>query len=155
MQNVIEAVQAQLKKVGINLDVELVEHATYHAQIRKDLSQLVHYNAGRFPIADIYLTQFYDSASIVGTPTAVTNFSHCNVADTEIRAARSEPDANKQKELWKVAQTKIIKAVCGIPIYEQLQLWAWHSDLVLGYESNFKGSLNLSPPITEKTHFTK
>jgi peptide/nickel transport system substrate-binding protein len=144
-----------LKKVGINLDIELVEHATYHAQIRRDLSQLVHYNAGRFPVADIYLTQFYDSASIVGQPRAVTNFSHCNLADGEIRAARTEPDANKQKELWKVAQAKIIKAVCGIPIYEQLQLWAWHSNLVLGYESDFKGSLNLSPPITEKTHFIR
>jgi peptide/nickel transport system substrate-binding protein len=153
METFIEAIQAQLKKVGINLDIELVEHATYHAQIRKDLSPIVHYQAGRFPVADVYLTQFYDSASIVGTPTAVTNFSHCNVGDNEIRAARIEADPAKQKELWKTAQEKIIKAVCGIPVYEQLQLWAWKDNLDLGYE--LKGSLNLSPPITEKTHFTK
>jgi peptide/nickel transport system substrate-binding protein len=153
METFIEAIQAQLKKVGINLDIELVEHATFHAQIRKDLSPVVHYQAGRFPVADVYLTQFYDSASIVGTPTAVTNFSHCNVADNEIRAARVETDPAKQKELWKTAQEKIIKAVCGIPVYEQLQLWAWKDNLDLGYE--LKGSLNLSPPITEKTHFTK
>ncbi len=153
MQTLIEAVQAQLKKAGINLEIELVEHATYHAQIRKDLSPLVHYQAGRFPVADVYLTQFYDSASTIGTPTAVTNFSHCNVADAEIRAARVETDPAKQKELWKTAQEKIIKQVCGVPVYEQLQLWAWHTNLDLGYE--LKGSLNLSPPITEKTHFTK
>mgnify|MGYP001029215656 CR=1 FL=1 len=153
MQTFIEAIQAQLKKVGINLDIELVEHATYHAQIRKDLSPLVHYQAGRFPVADVYLTQFYDSASTIGTPTAVTNFSHCNVADKEIRAARVETDPVKQKELWKTAQEKIIKAVCGVPVYEQLQLWAWHTNLDLGYD--LKGSLNLSPPITEKTHFVK
>ncbi|MFI4997526.1 MAG: ABC transporter substrate-binding protein, partial [Hyphomicrobiales bacterium] len=73
MQTLLQAVQAQLKKSNINLDIEEVEHATYHAQIRKDLSPLVHYQAARFPIADVYLTQFYDSASIVGTPTAVTN----------------------------------------------------------------------------------
>jgi peptide/nickel transport system substrate-binding protein len=153
MQTLIEAVQAQLKKVGINLDIELVEHATFHAQIRKDLSPIVHYQAARFPVADVYLTQFFDSASIVGTPTAVTNFSHCNVADAEIRAARIEPDAAKQKALWKTAQEKIIKAVCAVPIYEQLQLWAWKDTLDLGYP--VKGSLNLSPPITEKTRFTK
>ena len=88
MLTLIEAVQAQLKKVGINLDIELVEHATFHAQIRKDLSPIVHYQAARFPVADVYLTQFFDSRSIVGTPTAVTNFCHCNVADAEIRAAR-------------------------------------------------------------------
>jgi peptide/nickel transport system substrate-binding protein len=153
MQTFIEAIQAQLKKVNINLDIELVEHATYHAQIRKDLSPLVHYQAARFPVADVYLSQFYDSNSIVGSPTAVTNFSHCNVADAEIRAARVGTDPDKQKELWKAAQAKIIRTVCGIPVYEQLQLWAWKDTLDLGYD--LKGSLNLSPPITEKTHFTK
>src|SRR5882757_3365663 len=147
MQTFLQAVQAQLKKSGINLDIEEVEHATYHAQIRKDLSPLVHYQAARFPVADVYLTQFYDSASTVGTPTAVTNFSHCNVADAEIRAARVETDPAKQKELWRTAQEKIIKAVCGIPVYEQLQLWAWKDTLDLGYD--LKGSLNLAPPVTE------
>ena len=151
METFIEAIQAQLKKIGVNLDVQLVEHATYHAQIRKDLSPLVHYQAARFPVADVYLTQFYDSASIVGAPRAVTNFSHCNVADDEIRAARVETDPAKQKELWKTAQEKIIKAVCGVPVYEQLQLWAWKDNLDLGYD--LKGSLNLAPPVTEKTHF--
>jgi peptide/nickel transport system substrate-binding protein len=153
MQTLIEAVQAQLKKAGINLDIELVEHATFHAQIRKDLSPIVHYQAARFPVADVYLTQFFDSNSIVGTATAVTNFSHCNVADSEIRAARIESDPAKQKALWKTAQEKIIKAVCAIPVYEQLQLWAWKDTLDLGYQ--LQGSLNLSPPITEKTRFTK
>jgi len=147
----IEAVQAQLKKTGIDLQIEPVEHATFHAQIRQDLSPVVHYSAARFPVADVYLTQFFDSASIVGTPTAITNFSHCNVADDEIRAARVEQNAEKQKALWKEAQEKIIKAVCAVPIYENLQLWAWKDDLDLGYD--LKGSLNLSPPITEATHF--
>jgi peptide/nickel transport system substrate-binding protein len=151
METFIEAIQAQLKKIGVNLDVQLVEHATYHAQIRKDLSPLVHYQAARFPVADVYLTQFYDSASTVGAPKAVTNFSHCNVADDEIRAARVEIDPAKQKEPWKTAQEKIIRAVCGIPVYEQLQLWAWKDNLDLGYD--LKGSLNLAPPVTEKTRF--
>jgi peptide/nickel transport system substrate-binding protein len=153
MQTFIEAVQAQLKKAGINLEIELVEHATFHAQIRKDLSQVVHYQAARFPVADVYLTQFYDSASIIGTPTAITNFTHCDVADSEIRAARVEADAAKQKALWKTAQEKLVKNVCGIPVYEQLQLWAWKDNLDLGYE--LQGSINLSPPVTEKTRFTK
>ena len=64
-----------------------------------------------------------------------------------------EQDAAKQKMLWKTAQEKLVKNVCGIPIYEQLQLWAWKANLDLGYD--LVGSLNLSPPITEKTHFKK
>ncbi len=153
MQSVIEAVQAQFKKANINLDVELVEHATFHAKIREDLSPIVHYQAARFPVADIYLTQFYHSRSQVKTPTAVTNFTHCKLADQDIEAARVEPDAAKQKALWKTAQEKLIKEVCGVPIHEQMQIWAYKDSLDLGYE--LVGSLNLSPPITEKTHFTK
>jgi len=153
MQKVIEAVQAQLRKARITLDVELVEHATFHQKIREDLSPIVHYQAARFPVADVYLTQFYHSRSQVNTPTAVTNFTHCSLADAEIDQARIEPDVDKQKALWKAAQEKLIKEVCGIPIYEQLQVWAWKDGLDLGYD--LKGSLNLSPPIIETTRFTR
>jgi peptide/nickel transport system substrate-binding protein len=153
MQKVIEVVQAQLRKANINLDIELVEHATFHQKIREDLSPIVHYQAARFPVADVYLTQFYHSRSQVKTPTAVTNFTHCSLADAEIDGARTERDAAGQKALWKTAQEKLVREVCGIPIYEQLQVWAWKDSLDLGYE--LKGSLNLSPPIIETTHFTR
>src|SRR3546814_12233825 len=87
--------------------------------------------------------------SIVGKPTAVTNFSHCDVADAEIVAARVEPDREKQLALWKTAQQKIMAEVCAVPIYENMQLWAWQSNLDLGVE--VKGSLNLSPPENGRT----
>src|SRR3546814_6940801 len=51
----IEATQALLKEAGINLEITTVEHATFHAQIRQDLSQVVDYSAARFPNADVYL----------------------------------------------------------------------------------------------------
>ena len=149
----MEVVQAQLRKVGIILDMEVVEHATFHANIRKDMSPIVYYSAGRFPIADTYLTQFYHSRSIVGTKTAVTNFSHCNDADAEIDAARVEPDSVKQKALWKTAQQKLMAKVCGIPLYEQPQIWARRASLEYGFP--LKGSLSLGPVIDEGTHFTK
>jgi peptide/nickel transport system substrate-binding protein len=135
------------------MEIELVEHATFHEQIRADLSQVVHYSAARFPVADTYLTQFFHSDSIVGKPTAVTNFSHCDVADAEIEAARSEPDEARQLELWALAQQKISDAICAVPIYQNLQLWAWKDTLDLGYD--MEGSLNLSPAITEASKFTE
>lgn len=147
-----QIVQAQLEESGITLELEPVEHATWHQLIRKDLSPLVNYGAARFPVADVYLTQFFDSRSIVGTETAVTNFSHCNVADEEIRAARTETDPDKQIELWQAAQRKIIDAVCGIPLTETAGVWARTSKLDWGHE--FKGSMSLGPLVTEKTHFT-
>jgi peptide/nickel transport system substrate-binding protein len=153
MLTTIEAVQALLKEASINLEIEPVEHATFHAQIREDLSQLVHYSAARFPIADVYLTQFYHSKSTVGTDTAVTNFSHCDVADSEIDAARISTDTEEQKRLWAEAQKKIVEHVCGIPIYQNMQLWAWNDKLDLGVE--VEGALNLSPPVTELAGFTE
>ncbi len=148
----IEVIQAMLAEAGINLELTTVEHATFHAQIRQDLSQVVHYSAARFPIADVYLTQFFYGPSTVGRPTAVTNFSHCEVADAEIEAARVETDPDRQLELWKTAQQKIMDEVCVVPIYENLQLWAWKDTLDLGVE--IEGSLNLSPAITELARFT-
>ena len=107
---IMEAAQGQLRKAGINLELEVVDHPTYHAQIRKDLSAVTMYQAARFPVADVYLTQFFHSKSIVGTPTGVTNFSHCAVADEAIEAARTEPDRDKQIGDWQTAQERILNA---------------------------------------------
>lgn len=153
MLSTMEALQSLMRDAGINMEIEVVEHATFHEQIRKDLSQVTHYSAARFPVADTYLTQFFHSDSIPLKPTAVTNFSHCDVADAEITAARTEPDPAKQLALWATAQQKIATEVCAVPIYQNLQLWAWKDTLDLGFE--VKGSLNLSPAITETSHFTE
>lgn len=153
MLSTMEAVQSLMRDAGITLDIEVVEHATFHQKIREDLSQVTHYSAARFPVADTYLTQFFHSDAIPLKPTAVTNFSHCDVADAEITAARTEPDPAKQLELWATAQQKIAADVCAVPIYQNLQLWAWKDTLDLGFE--VKGSLNLSPAITETSRFTE
>jgi peptide/nickel transport system substrate-binding protein len=147
----MQIIQEQLRRVGISLDMQIVDHPTFHAQIRKDLSPLVLYGAARFPVADTYLTQFYHSRSIVGTPTAVTNFSHCKVADAQIDAARSEVDPQKQLELWKMAQQKIMSECRALPIFELLQVWGRRPNLEYGYDLN--GSLSLGPLINENTNF--
>jgi peptide/nickel transport system substrate-binding protein len=147
----MQIIQEQLRRVGITLDLEVVEHATYHAQIREDLSPLVLYGAARFPIADTYLTKFYHSASIVGTPTAVTNFSHVKVADAAIEAARAEVNPAKQAALWKTAQQEIMNECVAYPILELLQVWARKDNLDYGYD--LKAALTLGPIIDEQTHF--
>ena len=147
-----QILQAGLEESGITLELEPVEHATWHQLIRKDLSPLVTYGAARFPVADVYLTQFFHSNSIIGTPTAMTNFSHCDVADEQIEAARVETDPQKQLELWQEAQRLIIEAVCGIPMTETAQVWVRNEKLNWGFD--LKGSMSLGPLLTELTHFT-
>lgn len=150
---IMEVIQAQLGKVGIKLDMKVVDHSTYHAQIRQNASALVFYGAARFPVADTYLTEFYHSAATVGRPTAVTNFSHCAVADADIEAARGEPDDTKQLALWRSAQRRIHDDVCAVPLFGLMQVWARSPRLDLGYE--LKGALNLAPPITEATSLSR
>ncbi len=143
----MQVIQAQLAKVGINVELEVMEHSSWHAAIRDDASSMVLYGAARFPVADTYLTQFYHSNSIVKTPTAVTNFSHCDVADEEIVAARSEPDSATQLEQWSNAQQKIVDQVCSVPLFELLQVWGRSPAVNYGYELG--GSLSLGPILNE------
>jgi peptide/nickel transport system substrate-binding protein len=152
-QPIMEIVQAQLAKAGIKLNMEVVDHATYQAKSRQDQSALVFYGAARFPNADVYLTEFYDSASAIGAPAAMSNFSHCAVADADIRAARIEPDPKKQLALWKDAQARIHDDVCAIPLFGLKQVWARGNGVNYGYV--LKGALNLQPPVTEVTTVTR
>lgn len=144
-----QIVQAQLAEAGIKLEFDVVDHSTYHAQIRQDLSGLTLYSAARFPVADTILTQFFHSASTVNTPTAVTNFSHCDVADTEIDEARVAPTEEEAVALWQEAQRKIIDANCAVPLVEQPLVWIHTDKVKLGYD--LKGSMNLAPILTEES----
>ena len=146
---IMQIIQAQLAKAGIKLQMNVVDHATYQSQTRKDLSAVIFYGAARFPTAQPYLAEFYASASTVGTPTGVTNFSHCKAADGEIEAAGREPDPAKQKALWAEAQRKIHDDVCAVPLFDLRQVWAQSPRLNLGY--TLTGSLSLGPRMTEAT----
>lgn len=130
----MEIIQEHLRKVGIKLELDVVEHSAFHKLIRENASALVLYGAARFPIADAYLTEFYHSNAIVGKPTAVANFSHCSVADAEIEAARSEQNRTKQLELWKKAQQKIMDGAYAVPIFELLQVYVRNTNLDYGHK---------------------
>lgn len=146
---IMEVVQAQLAEAGITLQMEVVDHATYQSKIRKDQSGIVFYGAARFPSADYWLSEFYDSAAAIGAPKAMSNFGHCKVADESIREAQVTADPDAQKALWARAQALIHQDVCAIPLFGLKQVWM-HSDQVrYGYE--LKGALNLQPPVTETT----
>ncbi|WP_240790993.1 ABC transporter substrate-binding protein [Roseomonas sp. AR75] len=146
---IMEVIQAQLRRANIRLEMDVVEHATYHARIRENLSQMTFYGAARFPVADSYLSQMYHSRSAPGQPTASLNFAHCDAADAEIDAARAEPDEAKQMALWATAQRKILEAGCSVPLFDLRQVWVRRGTLDLGYR--LEGSMNLGPPITHAT----
>jgi peptide/nickel transport system substrate-binding protein len=152
-RRIYENMQAQLAEVGVDLKVNVVDHSTMHAQIREDVNPIVVYIAWR-PNADVYLTRFYHSDSIVVTGAKPdTNFSHYDQIDDLIEAARVATSAEEQIDLWKQAQTKILEDMVSKPLHFQQQVYA-RSEAV-DYGHDLISVLALYPGITEKTTLTE
>jgi len=149
----IVAVQEMLRKVGVRLKLKVITHPAYHSQIRKDVNPMVLYICTRFPTGDQMLTQFFNSRSIVGTPTGVTNFSHYTAIDSLLDTARKETDPDKQVKLWKEAQLKILEDAMAYSFYTLKFAFAKKPWLDIGY--NLKSSMQLGVPIREKAEFVK
>jgi peptide/nickel transport system substrate-binding protein len=148
-----ESMQAQLAKVGIRVNVKVVDHSTMHSLIRKDANPLVIYIAWR-PNADVYLTQFFHSDSIVVTGKKPnTNFAHYDKIDDLIERARVETDAARQVALWKDAQIRILEDMVAYPMQYQNQVYARSAAVDYGHE--LISVLALYPGITERTRLTR
>ncbi len=152
-RRIYENMQAQLAEVGIDLAVNVVDHSTMHAQIREDVNPLVVYIAWR-PNADVYLTRFYHSDSIVVTGAKPdTNFSHCDVIDELIEAARVATTAEEQIQMWKDAQIVTLEDMYSYPLHFQQQVYARAEGVDYGHD--LISVLALYPGITEKTSLTR
>ncbi len=146
---IYQSMQAQLAEIGIKLEIEVVDHPTMHKLIRQDVNPIVVYVAWR-PNADVYLTRFFHSDSIVVTGKKPdTNFSHYDKIDDLIEAARVETDPEKQIELWKQAQIKILEDMVAYPLLYMNQVYARQDSVDYGHV--LKSSLALYPQYTETT----
>ena len=103
------------------------------------------------PNADVYLTNFFHSDSIVVTGAKpITNFSHYAAIDDLIEQARAETDPAAQAELWKQANIQILKDLAAFPLHYQNQVYARVPKVDYGHE--LVSSLALYPQITELTN---
>lgn len=149
-KRIYESMQAQLSALGIDLSINIVDHSSMHSLIREDANPIVVYVAFR-PNADVYLTRFYLSDSIVVTGSKPdTNFSHYTGIDDLILEARFETDAERQVELWKEAQMKILEEMIAHTLHYQGQVYARSSNVDYGHET-LSSVLNLYPQFTELT----
>jgi peptide/nickel transport system substrate-binding protein len=160
MQNIV----AQLREAGINVKLKVVDHATYHSSIRKDLNTIVLFNCWR-PTADVRLTHFYHSGSIVVTgQKPITNFSHVGAVDADgdkkvdsvdslIESARDMLDAEKQMARWKEVQFNVLDWCVAYPVFIKKFTFARQDYVDWGYD--LKSTLILSPQINELTKLTK
>ncbi len=120
-------IQEQLRKVGIQLNLRLVDHASYHNDIRRDLDAMVMYSSGQPPLTQAVLNAFYNSAAIVGKPTRNMNFSHygdvAGNADALMAKANAETDDAKRLAMLRQVQIDILREVPGIPLPSPAGAW--------------------------------
>jgi peptide/nickel transport system substrate-binding protein len=160
-QKPMVAIQALVRKAGIDMQVKIVDHASFHSQIRENASPIVYYAAWR-PNVDVYLTQFFHSDSVVVKGKKPnTNFSNYGLVDANgdgktdsvdqlIEQARWELNAQKQEALWKEAQIQILKDAVAVPIIRLKYTFPQKSYVDLGYPLEWSWQ-TYSPQITEKT----
>jgi peptide/nickel transport system substrate-binding protein len=148
-----ESMQAQLAEIGIDITINVVDHSSMHSLIREDVNPIVIYVAWR-PNADVYLTRFYHSDSIVVTGAKPdTNFSHYAEIDDLIEAARIELDPDAQIQMWKDAQIKILEDMVAYPLQYQNQVTARHEYVDFGHE--LRSVLALYAQFNENTRITR
>lgn len=144
-----EIMRDQLAQIGIKCNIKVVPHSSMHRLIRQGVNPIVIYFAWR-PNADVYLTRFFHSESIVVTGAKPdTNFSHYNRIDKLIEAARLEIYPHKQINLWMQAQIRILNDAAAYPLFCVNQCYARRSYVDYGHK--LIAAMALYPQITEKT----
>ena len=148
-----KSMKGQLGRIGIDIKIKVVDHSTMHKQIRQDVNPIVVYGAWR-PNADVFLTRFFHSDSIVVTGIKPdTNFSHYDRIDDLIEAARVETDPGRQIELWKQAQIKILDDMAAYPLHYLNMVHVRRDYIDYGHE--LVSTMALYPQFTEKTRIVK
>jgi len=105
---VMTLAQEQLRKVGIIVDLQVVEHATFHENIRKNLDPFVLYGGTRITDADPWLSLF----------------SHYRGMDDLLTAGRAERDVKKRAAIYAEAQKRLQKDLVCLPISDVPGQWA-------------------------------
>jgi len=122
---VLTLAQEQLKKVGINVELQVVEHATYHENIRNNLNPFVLYGGTRITDADPWLSLFFDSKEIPDPATGNkgTNFAHYRGIDDLLTAGRVERDVKKRAAIYHETQKRMQRDLVCLPISDVPSQW--------------------------------
>jgi peptide/nickel transport system substrate-binding protein len=143
--------QQHLKQVGINVQLNLVDHTTYHAQGMKDVNPIFLIGDLSYPDARIMLKRYYHSAYIVGKPTGVRNYSHYDnkQVDAWLEEAERAGDLSTRRQIYAEIQKKVMEDIAVVPTVSVKQPGTRRPELDLGY--NLRSSLILETRFTKDT----
>jgi peptide/nickel transport system substrate-binding protein len=131
-------VQDMLRQVGIEVNLQVQDHATYHANIREDRGTIVELSTAIAPTAPAVINEFLSEAAAVGKPSSLRNFSHYGEiggnVDALVTEAVGETDVAKQTELLHEAQLQILRDMPVLPLQTAPLVAVMQGHVDLGYE---------------------
>jgi peptide/nickel transport system substrate-binding protein len=136
-----EILAEELRQIGIDVSLEVVQHAAMHELIREGRNPVVFYPTFR-PSVDFYLTHFFTSES------GVVGFSKYTV-DGLRDEARAETDPDRQVEIWKEALAELQANFAVKALMYNNNVYARSSAVDYGHD--VKLSIQLYPNFTETT----
>lgn len=106
-------IQEQLREVKINLDLKIIDHATYHSDNRKDKNTLVLRSVSYAPVpTQPFSDMLVSFANVKPDSSGGENYSHYGIAipgiDDLMEKALAEGDFEKRVELVKDIEKKVL-----------------------------------------------
>jgi peptide/nickel transport system substrate-binding protein len=126
-------IQEQLKQVGIELKIDVAEHAKFHDYNLKNLQPHMALVGGvELPHAQLWLDERFNSKAL---PPG-SNFSNYKdpQVDQWLNEARGELDPEKQQMLYAEIQRKILADAAFVPIYNYKLFLARNPRVKLNYQ---------------------
>jgi peptide/nickel transport system substrate-binding protein len=132
-------VQEQMRRVGVNINLQSIDHTTFHANDEKDMNSLPQNSSAYPPVPTAPLSDNVAKFSEVRADgRGGANFSHYGVVmpgvDDLIDAAMHEPDFDKRIALVRQAEVKIITDLPLIPISTNGYLIVRDPKVEIGYQ---------------------
>jgi len=107
-------IQEQLRAVGITLAMRIIDHATMHAENRRDRNSMTLYSSSYPPVpTQPFLQQLLSSAAVKADGTGGENYSHYGIAipgiDALIERAQDEPDFERRIALIQDIEQQVLR----------------------------------------------
>lgn len=107
-------IQEQLRAVGINLDMKIIDHATYHSDNRKDKNTLILRSVSYPPVpTQPFADQLLSSSDTKADGSGGENYSHYGTAlpgiDALMEKVVAEPDLDKRLSLIRDMEKQVLK----------------------------------------------
>ncbi len=138
-KSVMLIVQELMRKVGVTINMQVIDHTTFHANNRKDMNTLPQNSSAYPPVPALPLgDNLAKTSEVKADGSGGTNYSHYGVLtpgiDQLLDEAGNEPDFGKRLAIIQRAERKVMEDLPLIPISTNGYLIVRDPKVKLGYE---------------------